>query len=311
MIPLARILDLARWAPSGDNTQPWRFSIEEPDRVVVFGHDTRDHCVYDLDGRASQIAIGALLESIAIAATRFETSAEIARRPASPDNRPVFDVSFRYDPGTHEDPLAACLERRCVQRRPMRTTALSVDQKLRLEKAVGSAFGLRWFEGPRQRSRVAWLNFKSSYIRLTIPEAFELHRSIIAWNSSTSEDRIPSQALGASAPTLRLMRWAMASWARFEMLNHVFAGSLAPRVELDLIPGLACAGHCLLIAKSVPLVLEDYLAVGAALQRFWLTATHLGLQFQPEYTPLVFARYAREGRRFSESNHAMAAALSI
>ena len=24
---LVKILDLARWAPSGDNTQPWRFEI--------------------------------------------------------------------------------------------------------------------------------------------------------------------------------------------------------------------------------------------------------------------------------------------
>ena len=35
------------------------------------------------------------------------------------------------------------------------------------------------------------------------------------------------------------------------------------------------------------------------MQRFWLTATSLGLQFQPEYTPLVFARYARERRPFA------------
>jgi hypothetical protein len=35
------------------------------------------------------------------------------------------------------------------------------------------------------------------------------------------------------------------------------------------------------------------------MQRFWLTATALKLQHQPEITPLIFARYAREGRRFS------------
>ena len=27
MTPVEQVLDLARWAPSGDNTQPWRFDI--------------------------------------------------------------------------------------------------------------------------------------------------------------------------------------------------------------------------------------------------------------------------------------------
>ena len=53
-----KILDLARWAPSGDNTQPWRFEISGDLQVVVHGFDTRDHCVYDLRGHASQLALG-------------------------------------------------------------------------------------------------------------------------------------------------------------------------------------------------------------------------------------------------------------
>ena len=29
---LTRILELGRWAPSGDNTQPWRFEIVDDER---------------------------------------------------------------------------------------------------------------------------------------------------------------------------------------------------------------------------------------------------------------------------------------
>ncbi|HWW68783.1 MAG TPA: nitroreductase family protein, partial [Duganella sp.] len=68
---LEQILELARWAPSGDNTQPWRFEILDARRLIVHGHDTRDHCVYDLDGHPSQISLGALLETMAIAASTF------------------------------------------------------------------------------------------------------------------------------------------------------------------------------------------------------------------------------------------------
>src|SRR5437762_13684682 len=97
MTPLMEVLDLARWAPSGDNSQPWRFAVEASDRVAVFGRDTRAHCVYDLDGHPSQISLGALLETITLAATRFGLDARIERRQDSPDERPIFDIHFRHD----------------------------------------------------------------------------------------------------------------------------------------------------------------------------------------------------------------------
>src|SRR3569832_800413 len=64
------------------------------------------------------------------------------------------------------------------------------------------------------------------------------------------------------------------------------------------MPALRCAGHFVLLASAPPADAEDYLAAGRALQRFWLTATRLGLQLQPEMTPLIFAEYVRNDLRF-------------
>jgi nitroreductase len=311
MTPIEQILDLARWAPSGDNTQPWRFAIDAADRVTVFGRDTRAHCVYDLDGHASQVSIGALLETMSLAATRFGLATHIEHRSASPDDAPVFDVTFAHRTGVQEDPLVRHIEERRVNRRPLRTRALAADAKRQMQDAVGPQFAIRWFEGWRGRARVARLNFRSAKIRLTIPEAYEVHRSVIEWNTRSSEDRIPGAALGASAPTLALMRWGMASWQRVDWLNRYAAGTVAPRLELDVLPSMACAAHWALIATEPPRVLDDYVAAGRAVQRFWLTATRLSLQCQPEYTPLVFARYAREGLPFSTNDIAAQRAAGV
>ena len=81
--------------------------------------------------------------------------------------------------------------------------------------------------------------------------------------------------------------------------NTWLAGTLAPRLQMDLIPALACAAHFVLVAGRKPQRIDDYVAAGRAMQRFWLTATAQGLQLQPELTPLIFARYVREGRVFS------------
>jgi len=310
MTPLTGVLDLARWAPSGDNTQPWRFAIEASDRVAVFGHDTRAHCVYDLDGHPSQISLGALLETIALAATRFGLDTRIERRHGSSDEAPIFDIRFLQAPGIAEDALVSQIRERRVQRRPLHLRRLSESDKAALERAVSGGFQIRWFEGA-SRTKMAWLNFISAKIRLTIPEAYRVHRDVIEWRAGSSADRIPDAALGASAPTLMLMRWAMVSWKRLSFLNRYLAGTVAPRIELDLVPGIACAAHCVLVAERAPTSIDDYIATGRALQRFWLTATSLGLQFQPQYTPLVFARYARAGVRFSAIAHATEQAEAV
>jgi hypothetical protein len=297
---IEQILELARWAPSGDNTQPWRFEIAGPEHVVIHGFDTREHCVYDFAGHPSQLSIGALIETVVIAASGHGLTALVQRRIDMPETQPTFDVYFRLDAKVRPDPLIESIRVRSVQRRPLSMRPLEPGQKTALEAALGPDYSVLWLEGLANRSRMARLIFANSKIRLTMPEAYRVHRDIIQWDARFSEDRIPDQALGLDPLTTRAMKWAMHSWDRVNFLNRFMAGTLAPRIQLDLIPGVACAAHFALVGQGEPRSIDDFVAAGRALQRFWLTATHLGLQLQPEYTPLVFASYVRAGIRFSK-----------
>ena len=298
-LEIQHILDLARWAPSGDNSQPWRFEIVAEDHVVVHGYDTRSHCVYDLDGRASQLSVGAMLETMRIAASSLGVSMKWARRAGVPEAFPLFDVHLVRD-GVAADPLAGVIRRRSVQRKPLSTRALPADVKARLEHAVGPLHTVMWFEGRRPKIAMAWLAVRSAKIRLTIPEAYAVHREIIEWDAQFSDDRVPDQALGADPLTLRSMRWAMGSWSRIEAMNRYFGGTIAPRLQMDFVPALRCAAHFAIVARTAPVGIDDHLAAGGAVQRFWLTACNSGLQLQPQYTPLVFAGYARDRIAFTQ-----------
>jgi nitroreductase len=294
------ILELARWAPSGDNTQCWRFEALAPDHLVVHGFDTRQDCVYDLDGHPSQISFGALLETIAIAASAHGLRADVARRAASPVERPDFDVRLVPDASIQPSPLIDAIRSRTVQRRPMSTRPLLASEKAALEAAVGPDYAVMWLEGFGAKFAAARLMFHNAKLRLTMPEAYEVHRRIIHWGVARSPDRVPDQALGVDAATLRLMKWAMASWRRLSTVNTLM-GTWAPRLQMDLIPGLACAAHFVLKARRAPRSIDDWVAAGRAVQRFWLTLTSLGLFMQPEMTPLIFSRYVREGRHFTDT----------
>ena len=144
---MAQILDLARWAPSGDNTQPWRFEVTDEHRVVIHGFDTRSHCVYDLQGGPSQIALGALLETLSIAASGHGLAMTAQRRIEMPDITPTFDVQFTPDAGLAADPLIPCITTRSVHRKPMGTRALTAAEKQVLEASVGAAHCIEWIEG--------------------------------------------------------------------------------------------------------------------------------------------------------------------
>jgi len=303
------VLDLARWAPSGDNSQPWRFVLRAKDAFDVFGYDTSDHVVYDLDGWASHLSHGVLLETIAIAASQFGCRARIQLPESGGAGPLVYRVALERDVAIGADPLAAAIVRRTVQRRPMRPRSLTPDQRRVLERAA-APFAVQWFESLAARHRVAALCMRNARIRLTIPEAYEVHRAVIAWHAKDSLDRLPDAALGADPLLLAIMRGTMSRWENVSRANRI-AGTLVPRIELDYLPGLLCSAFVALVAPTTSNALSDRIAAGRAIQRLWLAATTLDLQMQPQYTPLVFARYAREHRVFTRTASAQAAGCAI
>ena len=309
--PIERILDLARWAPSGDNEQPWKFEILSDTQLVVHGHDTRDWCVYDLDGTSSQIAIGALLETLSIAASGEGMRVSASLRDDGDERTPLIDISLTEESQIAPHPMLPFITARVTQRKPFSKRPLSSAQKAQLENAVGEGYRVIWVEGERRRT-MARLLFHNAHIRLTTPEAYAVHRQNIEWGVRFSEDRLPEEALGLDVPTRKVMRFALGSWGRVQFLNRFFAGTWLPRLQMDWRTGLGCAAHFLIVADKPLSGVQDYLDGGAAMQRFWLQATALGLQFQPEMTPVIFSRYVTQGLQFTEvaSEQALAKKLA-
>ncbi|MFZ6734270.1 nitroreductase family protein [Undibacterium sp. Ji42W] len=305
MSPLEYVLDKARWAPSGDNIQNWRFDIISDHAFIIRAFDTRDTVVYDFEGRPSQMALGALLENISLAASHQRRHAEFLRidsRGQLGNSRAIaYQVRLLPIDICVPHPLAEMIEKRSVQRRALSTRDLQAGHERALEQAAGENFDICWFGGWHQRWKMAKLLWSNAKIRLTMPEAFPTHQKIIDWGKQFSTDRVPDQALGMDKIGLLLMRWAMHSWQRVNWMNRYMAGTWLPRLQLDLIPALFCARHFMIVAKQEPQTVEDFIAAGRSMQRLWLTATQLGIQLQPEMTPLIFSWYFKAGRSCSDT----------
>jgi len=307
---LTAILEEARWAPSGDNEQPWRFHRLASHVLEVQFPGRAEGDIYDYEGRPTLLSLGCLAESLRLAGTRFGQDMHWRYTPAALGG--VLRVSFRPTAGI-KDALADFLATRSVDRRPYRSRPLTNAQKAALEEAVGDGFTLRWLEGLGARTRAAGLNAATSQLRNSIPETIEVHRRIIDWSSPYSPGGIPAQAIGASKASLPLLRWVLANGrrARF-VLGRLPGATLGAQLEMEWLPGLLCAGHFMLVPRD-PEADPDTatLRAGMAVQRFWLTATRLGLAVQPSVATLSFCHYGRHGVPFSRVPSALPRARAL
>lgn len=299
--PVKYVLDKARWAPSGDNTQVWQFKITGERTFEIHGHDTRDWVVYDLAGEASNMAHGALIETAAIAATSIGFRLVVNQVNRELPEKPVYSVELVEDATVQADPLSDYIEIRTVQRKPMGTRRLTQEEKQLLTETLPSGYKVHWFESDQAKKEVAKLMFGNALTRLMMKEGYEVHSKIIEWGAKFSLDKIPEQALGVDPFTAKLMKWALKSWERFDFMAKYLGGTIAPRIQLDYIPSLKSCAHFILYSDNRPVSLDDQVAAGRALQRFWLTAARLGLGFQPEQTPVIFSSYLNNGVQFSEN----------
>ncbi len=305
---IQRILDRVRWAPSGDNRQLWRYRVHGERHFTLYGlRDAGD--IYDHQHYAGNIEFGALLRTmkIAAAAEGFGADVTLTLRP----ERREADVKLAEESLPALAALAPAIETRSVNRFPLAMTPLGGEHKRALEAAAGAGYRIVWFETPADRARCARLLFQSGRIRLSFEEFIATHRRVIAWGCATSPDKIPEQALGLD-PLLRLVsRWALADWRRMDFLNRFLAGTLMPRLEMDIIPALFCGAHYMIVADEKPATVVQWVAAGEAVQSFWLTAESLDLRGQPETTPLIFSHYARDGVHFTKDPRGLAWAGAV
>ncbi|MFD2165561.1 ThiF family adenylyltransferase [Thalassotalea euphylliae] len=296
-----KVLEQARWAASGDNKQNWRFKIDSDTSFTILGFDTSDHVVYDLDRHSSHLALGILAETIDIASSEYGYKT-IYHYDFTNIEELRIRVELVKEEEVKTDSLFPYIKTRTVQRKPMGTRSLTVVEKQELEECLPDHYSIQWFESFDERLALAKLNFCNAKTRLTMKEAYFVHKEIIEWGEQYSKTKIPEKALGVDWMTARLMQWLFKSWSRIEVANKYFAGTYMPRIMLDFLPSIKSCAHFAIKADKKPETIEDYFNAGRAVQRFWLTAAKLGLGFQPEQTPVIFARFLENGLSFTEQD---------
>lgn len=299
---LITILDLARWAPSGDNYQPWRVRTSA-DRAAleVLLDDQQPPAFLDVNLEASRIALGAFIENIRLAASQLGIASEIELAPhdAEIEARLRFSQSQTITP----DPLADYLTQRVSNRRHYAPQSCTPDQLAALADAISSIVGtgVQFYSDPEDLATIARAVAIADRVRMQHQRCHEEFHEKVRWTDKAVAD----DPTGFSVKTFEVRPHEVAllrltrSYRVFKWTDRLTGMSrVAARVARQQVLASGAVGM-LTVAERTS---TQMLRAGQALERLWLAATRTELAFQVlAVAPLFLRRCVLGGEGFTSA----------
>lgn len=133
----SNFVDMIRFAilaPSGHNTQPWIFSIDE-NRITIYPDYQRRLSVVDADDHALFISLGCALENLIIAANQFGYRAHVSY-DLEPDKSEKITLELEKNSESRENGLFEAIPRRQVTRQQYDSRTIPEQELKALETAA-------------------------------------------------------------------------------------------------------------------------------------------------------------------------------
>lgn len=287
---LETLIRAATLAPSGDNTQPWRFAVDaERGTIAFFVDESRDPSPMNAGQRMARIAVGATLENAWRTAHR--NSWEATLEPATPPALAVLHLpSNAGERGEIEDAIRA----RVTNRRLYEGRALPVEQLERLRNATPVLEGVatHWITGRERVAALAELMGRADALMLGDPSMRRAFLGKVRFDqpavAAVEEGlSLASLELSFSERTMLQMLPRIPSWLlTIAGARRAFAAKAQKLVQ-------SASGLCLIVAADGSEAAD--LLVGRAMQRAWLALTAEGLAAQPMMSLLVLENVADNG----------------
>lgn len=270
----------ASLAPSGGNSQPWRFLLDDGS-VLGFLATERRSPILDFNYTASLLALGAAAENMILAAPELGLTPVLETLPGQPATDPIFRIQFsrETEPSQSAELFreigARCTNRRLGSRQIIEPAHL---QALR-DEANQAETTLQILTAPSDLDAIAKIIGYGDRLRFL---SESLHAEMIgelrwtAAETSSRRDGIDVNTLELSEGNLAVLR-LLSSWPTMARLRAIGGGRGLESPSHDAIA--AASGVALLSRRRTGAA--THFEGGRALQRIWLRATSLGLSIQP------------------------------
>lgn len=301
-------------APSGSNSQPWRFLVEGG-AIEVIALPEKDHPILNFHNRGTWLAIGAALENMRIAGQALGAPLTISIFPDA--SRPNLAARVAVEAGAVQSAEMLhdagewyrAIAERATNRKPYEKKPLAPAARAALKAAAAVSYGAKvyWVEDP---TRIAEMGRAGAAAEIVMLENKALHKLFfheIVW----SREEEAARGGGLYIDTMEIPSAARAS------LRHLFSHWWLMKIFIALgVPqkiagdnGAAYGSSALMGVIVIPrcgVADQDraFAGAGSVMERVWLAATTLGLGFHViTGVPFLCQRFTHEGPAgFSEAH---------
>lgn len=282
------LIQAAIHAPSADNSQPFQYQWQSDAILSLFIDPERSGKASDNRFVLSDIALGAVIENIVIAANASGFTTKETYLPDDENEYHVCDISFDDDGEISNDALILSdyIVKRATDRRfpfkgPIHQETLSTLSK------TGQKYGchVKWYTNKQEKKSVLPVIQKAESIRF---KSETLHRelfSTVHFNQPESEEGMPIEVLAIEKPAQPMFK-QMKKWSVMNFFNKLGAYKMLGirSVKLPIL-----FSPCLSLITIEDNSRTSVINGGRALQRLWLKCTELGVAVQPYAAPGIFS----------------------
>ena len=258
------LIRFATLAPSGHNTQPWRFAVE-PGVITIRPDFTRRTPVVDPDDHHLFVSLGCAAENLVLAA-----AARGLRGEASFDSAGDGSIRFRHEPGpTQPSPLFDAIPRRQSTREDYDGRAVGpADLSMLAAAAAGTGVDMVLVTDRPKIDRIGQLVLTGNSTQMDDPAFMRELKSWLRFSPRQAlgtGDGLYSATTGNPVVPAWIGRPALDLFLTTKSENEKYARQLQ-----------SSAGLAVFVGQKADR--EHWVAVGRASQRFALQATALGLK---------------------------------
>lgn len=269
-----KILEAGAQAPSGSNSQPWKFRISGS-QIEILALPERDHPILNFKNRGTWVAHGALIENLLIAASAWGYKTALELPPLNPSSRVTARLTLTEN-GEPKDDLYEAISRRATNRKPYAASPLAEEQKNQLrDEAKKIASGeFRLIEDPNKIHILAKASSVNEVILLEDPVMHELFFKEIVWTEKEEKEKrtgLYLKTMELEPPQEKALK-LFKHWQLMKLLNFLGAAKAIAKTNEKSYAASPAVGAIIINDKD-----DEFLAAGRIMERVWLKATNLNL----------------------------------
>lgn len=297
---IQKILEISVNAPSGSNSQPWKFFIKD-NQIDILALPEKDHPILNYRNRGTWVAHGALIENILISASNFgyKTNLQIFPDKSKPN---LTAKIFLENSEPKNEPLFLAIPLRATNRKAYKKIPLTAEQKAELlnsTKEISSGLELLLTDNKEDMRVLGEAGSVNEIIMLENQELHKLFFDEIVWTKE--EEAIKKSGLLLKTMELKppqqlalklFKKWKVMNFLnKFKIARGIAKGNAKIYSTGSAMGAIVCSDQD-----------EEFIKAGRLLERIWLKAISMGLSLQLITGVLFFWQNIRVGKKdvFSE-----------